>query len=121
MADKDWRTVKLPVKLVEEIEGLKKEYGFSSNSDFITQGARELITKYKKTRFEHINFHDNLIRIIDNDKPKGTPFVNIYLKNEILACETCKSKTCIHVQQCWKDKTISVVLKKKGILKVSFD
>lgn len=116
MADKDWRTVKLPVKLVEEIEEMKEKHGFSSNSDFITQGARELIIKYKKERFEHINFQENVIRLVDNEKPKGNPFIEIEIKNNALFCNNCELFDCVHVIEVWRNDEISKQLSVKGVM-----
>jgi len=118
MADEDWKTVKLPVKLMDEIEKVGRENGFISKSDFISQGARELLEKYKKTRFEHLNFHDNIIRIIDNDKPKGTVYVEVFLKNNKIVCGVCNSRDCIHIEACWNDNSIKKQLVTKAIPKL---
>jgi len=117
MADKDWRTVKLPTPLIEEIEQLRIDGKFNSNSDFISQATRELLEKYKKKRFEHHNFADNLIRLIDNEKPQGTPFIEIALIDNILVCRVCEAKMCMHIEEVWNQETIRKQLKRKGIKK----
>lgn len=101
--------------------GKAKEAGFDSQSRIVSEAVREFIEKYKTPRFEHINFHDNMIRLLDNDEPKGTPFIDIFLKEDIIFCNSCKTKTCIHIEECWKDVAIRKVLQKKGIFKVSLN
>jgi len=112
----------LDTELIKWLDSAEaKEAGFHSKAPVINAAVRDFLEKYKKTRFGHINFQDNLIRLIDNDKPKGTPFIDIYLKSDMIVCDSCKSKNCIHVEQCWKNDKITRVLKKKGILRVSVD
>lgn len=111
----DWRTIKIPNELAQRIEAIEKDEGFSSKSDFVTQAIRELLTVYEKNRLEHTNFHDNIIRLIDNHKPRGTPFVEIFLNNDGLHCETCVSKACEHIEFVWTEPKIKRQLKEKGL------
>lgn len=118
MADKDWRTVKLPTALIEEIEQLRKDGKFISNSDFISQATRQLLQKYKKKRFEHFNFAENVIRLIDNEKPSGTPYIEIVLIKELLICRACESKNCIHIREIWNHAGIVKQLKRMNLKKL---
>lgn len=102
--------------------GKAKEAGFVSQSRIVSEAVREFIEKYKKIRFGYIKFHsDDSIILLDNDEPKGTPFIDIILKKDIIFCNSCKSKTCIHIEQCWKNQSIAEKLVKKNTLKVSFN
>lgn len=95
-----------------------KEKGFNSVARFLTIAASELLEKHQKKRFEHFNFADNLIRLIDNEKPQGTPFVEIVLKSTNLLCRICESQNCIHIQESWNHPEIKKALKRKNVKKL---
>ena len=92
-----------------------KQAGFKSQSRFVSEAVRQLMDKHKKRRFEHFNFADNLIRLIDNEKPRGTPFIEIYLKRGVLYCTDCESHNCVHILASWNIDTIRKELKNKGL------
>ncbi len=110
-----WVDSKIPEDLALRIEKIKQDGGYNSRSDFISQAIRELLERYEKNRLEHTNFHDNIIRLIDNHKPRGTPFVEIFLNNDGLNCETCQSKACEHIEFVWTEPKIKRQLKEKGL------
>ncbi len=89
--------------------------GYNSKSDFISDAVRDLLDKHEKNRFEHTNFDDDVIRLIDNHKPRGTPFVEIVLNGKELHCKTCQSKACEHIEHAWTEPKIKRQLKEKGL------
>lgn len=115
MVNENWRTIKIPKDLAEQIESIMTKEGFNNKADFINQAIRELLQKHTKSRLEHTNFHDNIIRLIDNHEPRGTPFVEIFLNNDGLHCETCRSKECEHIEFVWTEPKIKRQLKEKGL------
>ncbi len=111
----EWTTERLPKELSLRISKIMEKSGYSSKSDFITEAVRKLLDEYEKSQYEHTNFHNNIIRLIDNHKPRGTPFVEIFLNDEGLHCETCVSKACEHIEFVWTEPKIKRELKKKGL------
>lgn len=116
------KKVNIDVDVKEKIEEwLKtpeaKAKGFNSLARFITIAGSELLEKHKKERFEHFNFAENVIRLIDNEKPAGTPYVEIALKSEKLYCRVCESQNCIHIEESWNNNEISKQLKRKNVKK----
>lgn len=104
------------VKIEEWLETPEaKALGFNSLARFMTIAGSELLTKHKKKRFEHFNFADNIIRLIDNNQPKGTPYIEIALNNSDLICRVCESKNCIHIAEAWNNKNIAKQMKRKGL------
>jgi len=96
-----------------------KEAGFHSKAPFLNDAVRKALEKYKKKRFEHFNFADNIIRLIDNDQPKGTPYIEIALNNSDLVCRVCESMNCIHITEVWNHKDIAKQLRRKNLKKPS--
>ncbi len=115
MANENWRTIKIPKELAEQIESIMTKEGFNNKADFINQAIRELLQKYTNSRLEYANFDDDVIRLIDNHKPRGTPFVEIVLNGKELHCKTCQSKACEHIEHAWKEPKIKRQLKEKGL------
>ena len=62
-----------------------KELGFNSMARFATLAISKELKSLKQKRFEHFNFAENVIRLIDNEKPAGTPYIEIALKGELLS------------------------------------
>lgn len=121
--DEKQAVVRIDLELYEELEkwletkDAKKE-GFHSRAPFVNVAVRELLEKYKKKRFEHFNFAENVIRLIDNEKPAGTPYIEIALKNLLLICRSCESKNCIHIEEAWNNTEIRRQLKRKNLEKL---
>ena len=92
-----------------------KALGFNSMARFMTMAGSEFLQKHQKKRFEHFNFADNVIRLIDNEKPAGTPYIEIMLKNGSLVCRACESKNCVHIEESWKNREIARQLKRKNL------
>ena len=106
----------LLVKLEKWLEsGNAKDKGFHSKAPFVNAAVRMLLEKYSKPRFEHMNFQENIVRLIDNKKPKGTPYVELFLKRHTLMCSNCETDNCIHVRACWDNKKIRDRLKAKQV------
>ena len=101
------------VKWLETDDAKKK--GYHSKAPFINTAVRELLEKYSKPRFEHSNFHDNVLRLSDTHQPEGTPFVEIFLKNHQLFCDSCQSKSCEHIKYSWQNPIIKHQLIENGI------
>jgi len=121
MGEENWRTVKLPAKLVTQIETLVKIEGeFASHSSFITQAANELLMKHKKKL--EIIFEIMEDRIIIED-PKFPPYPSSVIINFIkntLYCKYDNSENCEHIMTCWGTKSIKKRLLSRG-LKFSLD
>ena len=111
----EWKTQRLPKDLLDRVEKIMNEVGYNSKADFISDAVRNLLDKHEKNQFEHTNFQDNVIRLIDNHKPRGTTFVEIYLNGDGLRCETCQSKACEHIEFVWTEPKIKRQLKVKGL------
>ncbi len=94
-----------------------KSKGYNSMARVATLAISEFMDKHKKKRFEHFNFADNLIRLIDNDKPKGTPFIEVMIKGGELICRVCEARVCIHIKEAWNHPEIIKQLKRKNIKK----
>lgn len=121
--DSSQKNVKIDANIKKEIEewletSEAKARGFNSVARFISIAGSELLTKHKKIRFEHFNFAENVIRLIDNEKPAGTPYIEIALKGELLFCRSCESKNCIHIMESWNNAQISKQLKRKNLKKL---
>ena len=116
----DWSTVQIPKELLDEVEKFlktkeAKKKGITSKSQFITRAIDSVLDELSQKRFEHINFEDNCIRLIDNHKPQGTPFVEIRLKGKDLRCDTCQKTECIHISAVWQNQDIADKLLIKGL------
>lgn len=116
------KPIKIDSKIRDELEDWletdeAKAKGYNSMARFATLAISKELQKVKKKRFEHFNFADNLIRLIDNDKPTGTPFIEIVLKNSQLFCRVCESRNCIHIEESWKHSEIKKALKRKDVKK----
>lgn len=110
---------KIRDELVEWLETDEaKELGFNSMARFATLAISKELKSLKQKRFEHFNFAENVIRLIDNEKPAGTPYVEIALKNEKLYCRVCESQNCIHIEESWNNDEISKQLKRKNLKKL---
>lgn len=117
-----WAKMSVRKKMKEEIDDFidtdkAKKYGLTNSTQFMDVALREALEKYKKTRFEHFNFAENVIRLIDNEKPAGTPYIEIALKGESLICRSCESRNCIHIEESWNNNNISKQLKRKNVKK----
>jgi len=120
-----WSKISIRKKMKEEVDDFvntdeAKKHGLTNSTQFIDISVREALEKYTKKRIDHFNFHDNIIRLIDNDLPKGRTIVEIYLKKQQLICTKCEVKDCIHIAACWEDPDIKKQLMLKEI-KSSFD
>ena len=123
-SEKDgWAKMSVRRKMKDEIDifissSLAEKNGLTNATQFLDVALREALEKYQKTRFEHFNFAENVIRLIDNEKPAGTPYIEIALKSSILFCRSCESKNCIHIEEAWNNTEISKQLKRKSIKKL---
>jgi len=98
--------------------GEAEKAGFTGKSRIVSEAVREFVLKYTIPRFEHFNFAENVIRLIDNEKPAGTPYIEIALKGELLFCRSCESKNCIHIEESWNNTEIRKQLKRKNLKKL---
>lgn len=120
----DGESTQLPIKvdagLWREIDRWLKtddarSKGYHSKAQLANQALREILERVRARRFEHFNFSDNLIRLIDNKKPRGTPYVELYLRRGVLSCSLCESRVCEHVSACWDDSKIRKKLSEKNV------
>ena len=114
------KAIKIDSKIRDELEEWletdeAKSLGYNSMARFSTIAISEKLKKIKQKRIEHFNFHDNIIRLIDNDLPKGRTIVEIFLKKQQLVCTKCEMSNCIHVIACWKDSDIKKQLELKQV------
>lgn len=121
-ANDGWSKMSVRRKVKDEIDNfigssLAEKNGLTNATQFLDVALREALQKYQKTRFEHFNFAENVIRLIDNDRPAGTPYVEIALKSEKLYCRVCESVNCIHIEESWSNPEISKQLKRKNVKK----
>ena len=98
--------------------GNAEKAGFKGKSRIVSEAVREFVLKYTVPRFEHFNFAENVIRLIDNEKPAGTPYIEIALKSSLLFCRSCESKNCIHIEEAWNHTEIRKQLKRKNLKKL---
>ena len=110
-----WSEARIPQDLADRIEAVREDAGYNSKSDFVAEAIRELLEKYEKSRFEHMNFEENIIRLIDNERPRGTPYIELFLKKDTLRCSSCETSDCIHIQACWTDPKIRERLEAKDL------
>ena len=115
-----WAKMSIRKKMKEEVDNFietddAKKHGLTNSTQFMDIAIREALEKYKKKRFEHFNFTDNVIRLIDNHKPQGTPYIEVALKGKNLVCRSCESLNCIHIDEAWKNEGISKQMKTKGL------
>lgn len=112
----DWVTIKIPRELAEQIDKIIEDQslGYTKKAQFTSEAIRKLLQEYYP-RFEHVNFEQNCIRLIDNEKPKGSPFIEIRLNGGKLYCDTCEKNTCEHISAAWNDEEIKEKLLKKGL------
>lgn len=117
-----WAKMSVRRKMKDEIDifissSLAEKNGLTNATQFLDVALREALEKYQKTRFEHFNFAENVIRLIDNEKPAGALYIEIALKGELLFCRSCESKNCIHIEESWNNDNISKQLKRKNLKK----
>lgn len=113
-------TIRIDKGLKERIEKFletpqAKELGYNHQANIVNDAIREILKELEKPRFEHFNFQDNIIRLIDNNVPNGTPFIEIRANSKSLTCGDCQAKSCDHIDAIWQDPKISKILKEKGI------
>ena len=118
--ERNQTTIRIDKGLKERIEKFletehAKELGYNHQANIINDAVRDLLKELEKPRFEHLNFHDNIIRLIDNDAPNGTPFIEIRVNSKSLTCGDCQAKDCIHIDAVRQDPKISKTLHEKGI------
>ena len=118
--ERNQTTIRIDKGLKERVEKFlesprAKELGYNHQANVINDAVRELLKELDTPRFEHLNFHDNIIRLIDNDAPNGTPFIEIRVNSKSITCGDCQTKDCIHINTIREVPKISKILREKGI------
>jgi hypothetical protein len=119
MAD-DWTTVAIRKAVVDKINKFlktkeAKENGYTNSTAFVDEAVRDMLSKYELKRFEHFNFHDNIIRVLDNSLGTRGDIVELRRKNNHLLCGYCEEDKCVHVKFAWSDVDLASELKKAGL------
>jgi metal-responsive CopG/Arc/MetJ family transcriptional regulator len=112
-------TIRILRKLVYDVEEfLKTPQGrrWKNRVDFIETAIRDKLDEYKPKRFELINHHENIIRVLDNQIGEHGDIVELRIKNGRIYCSECEVKDyCLHIKFAWSDPELAAELKKAGL------
>ena len=116
----DWSAVRIKKARLDHINKFlktkdAKEQGITNAADFVESAVKEMIKKFESRRFEHFNFHDNIIRVLDNSIGDRGDIVELRKHGNELACGYCENTKCVHVKFVWSDPDLILELKKAGL------
>lgn len=94
---------------------IAKEQGVTNAADFVEKAVDDLLDKFELKRFQHFNFHDNTIRVLDNAIGPRGDIVELRKKDNTLNCGYCESASCVHVKFVWSDIDLVSILRKAGL------
>lgn len=122
--DDDWQTIRIHKGVVQAIKKFlqtqrAKEAGFTNMSQFVDEAVRAAMEKWEIKseikRFEHFNFHENIIRVLDNQIGVLGDIVELRKRGQDLLCSHCEAKNCIHIKYVWTDEQLSSKLRQAGL------
>ncbi len=116
--NEDWTAVRIKRARLDDINKMvkaKKSKDITNASDFVDKAVSDLLEKFELKCFEHFNFHDNIIRVLDNNIGTRGDIVELRKHNHSLSCDYCESLDCVHIKFVWSDLKLSPELKKAGI------
>ena len=116
----EWSGVRMRKRLIDKIEKFlksddAKQNGFTNIADFVDYAVRHKLDSIELKRFEHFNFHDNVVRVLDRDIGKRGDFVEVFKKNNHLYCSHCQQTDCVHIKFLWIDIDMAKDFKRLGI------
>ena len=120
----EYTTVRLPKKLMEEIDNILKRgvMGYKSRAEFIKEVIREKLKTIpreilEQLPLEHFNLSENGVRILDrslaNEHSRGR-IIDVYFKPDKVLCEYCESTRCQHVKFALDLPEVQKILHTKG-------
>ena len=127
----EWRTVRIPKELLEEVERflkteLARKQGYNSKAQFITDAIREYLSRYQslKPRLEHINVYRNRVTILDRELEGRGRIVDVVFvqrddheKIVYPYCTYCQSSDCVHADFAFEIPKVRKILERAGIKK----
>lgn len=120
-AAENWVTTKVRRTLHDEIsKALRTEEarknGLTNTAQFVDTAVRDLLEKCKSERFNHINMHDDHVKILDNRLDNVGRIVSVYFRrgNETW-CDYCEASGCVHVQYAWEIPEVKARLAEHGL------
>ena len=115
MTTADWQTANVKKGLMEEVERLLKlevvrREGITNMSQFVDAALKEKIAKMETKRFDHVNMHEDHVKILDNNLEKHGRIVSVYFRDEQAWCDYCEEHFCVHIQYAWEIPEVRRVL-----------
>ena len=94
-------------------QAMQRTRAFTQRPPFVNAAVGTLLEEYSKPGFKRVNFEENVVRTIGNKRPRGIPYVELFLETRPHA-PNCQTDSCIHVCACWDDKKNRDRLSKAG-------
>lgn len=109
--DGDYKTIRIPVELENEISGLIGKKGFRSKAEIVKEALRRMLQEYSEIPvLEHFNLNEDGVRILDRSMNK---IVDIFFKPNGIRCDYCEASDCRHIQFALTVPAIKDVVKRK--------
>ncbi|MCE2499038.1 MAG: hypothetical protein J4F28_08680 [Nitrosopumilaceae archaeon] len=115
MGKEDWKTVNVKKRLLDEVERIQrtdeaKKAGITNVAQFVDLALREKLEKFERRRFEHINMHEDHVKILDNKLERAGRIVSVYFRDTKAWCEYCDEHMCVHIQYAWEIPDVREIL-----------
>ena len=115
MGKEDWKTVNVKKRLLDEVERIQrtdeaKKAGITNVAQFVDLALREKLEKFERRRFEHINMHEDHVKILDNKLERAGRIVSVYFRDAKAWCEYCDEHMCVHIQYAWEIPDVREIL-----------
>ena len=115
MGKEDWKTVNVKKRLLDEVERIQrtdeaKKAGITNVAQFVDLALREKLEKFERRRFEHINMHEDHVKILDNKLERAGRIVSVYFRGAKAWCEYCDEHMCVHIQYAWEIPDVREIL-----------
>ncbi len=119
-----WKTVNIKEGLMNEVDAIIKTTkmntaGINNSAQFVDAAIKEKLEKESRKRFEHVNMHDDHVKILDNKLDRVGRIVSVYFKDNKAWCEYCDENFCVHIQYAWSINTVRKILKDRGMIEPS--
>lgn len=121
MAQNNWKTINVKKALVKEAERLlqtetAKEAGISNMAQFLDMALREKLERLERKRFDHINMHDDHVKILDNNLEKCGRIVSVYFQGIRAWCDYCEEHMCVHIEYAWDIPSVRKILDERRVV-----
>ena len=121
MGKEDWKTVNVKKSLLDEVERVRrtdeaKKDGITNVAQFVDLALREKLEKFERRRFEHINMHEDHVKILDNKLGRTGRIVSVYFRDAKAWCECCDEHMCVHIQYAWEIPDVRKVLSARKLV-----